>query len=186
MPSDPVGQLSLALDATGQVIAAVRDEQWTMPTPCAEWNLRDLVTHVVVGNYLFDGILRGAPPTPQDSWPGGGLPNAYRGSAGALLAAFGQPGVLERVFTVPFGTVPGIAALHLRMTEVLVHGWDIARATGQRAEFPEDVAEQELAFSRSKLGDIPPERRVFAPPQPVADDAPAIDRLAACLGRSQP
>jgi uncharacterized protein (TIGR03086 family) len=67
---------------------------------------------------------------------------------------------------VPIGSVPGIAALHPRITEVLVHGWDLARATGQHAEFPEDLAEQELAFSRSKLADIPEGRTPFAPPQP--------------------
>jgi uncharacterized protein (TIGR03086 family) len=92
--------------------------------------------------------------------------------------------VLERSVTVPFGTIPGIVALHLRMTELLVHGWDLARATGQRPAFPDDLAEQELAFTRSKLTDIPPDRSPFGPPQPVADDAAAIDRLAACLGRN--
>jgi uncharacterized protein (TIGR03086 family) len=77
-----------------------------------------------------------------------------------------------------------MVALDLRITEVLVHGWDLARATGQPATFPDDLAEQELAFSRAKLADIPSDRSPFAPPQPVAEDAPAIDRLAACLGRS--
>jgi uncharacterized protein (TIGR03086 family) len=52
----------------------------------------------------------------------------YRESARALVSAFGQPGVLERVVTVPFGTVPGAVALHLRLAEALVHGWDLARA----------------------------------------------------------
>lgn len=75
-------------------------------------------------------------------------------------------------------------ALHLRITELLVHGWDLARATDQVVTFPEDLAGQELAFTRVALADIPPGRRPFAPPEPVADDAPAIDRLAACLGRT--
>jgi hypothetical protein len=50
--------------------------------------------------------------------------------------------------------------------------------------FPEGLAEQELAFSRSKLGDVPPGRTPFGPPQPVSDAAPAIDRLVALLGRN--
>lgn len=95
-----------------------------------------------------------------------------------------QPGVLERVFTVPFGTVPGMVALHLRITEVLVHGWDLSRAIGELASFPDDLAEQELTFGRGKLADVPSDRSPFAPPQPLAEDAPAIDRLAALLGRS--
>jgi uncharacterized protein (TIGR03086 family) len=100
-----------------------------------------------------------------------------------MLAAFRQPGALGRIVTVPFGKVPGIVALNLRVTEALVHGWDLAMATSQPARFPADLAEEALVFCRDKLGDVPPDRRPFAPPQPVADDAPAIDRLAACLGR---
>jgi len=80
-----------------------------------------------------------------------------------------QPGVLERVFTVPFGTVPGMVALHLRITEVLVHGWDLARAIGELATFPDDLAEQELTFGRGRLADVPPDRSPFAPPQPLAE-----------------
>jgi uncharacterized protein (TIGR03086 family) len=92
--------------------------------------------------------------------------------------------VFERMVTVPAGTVPGAVALHLRLTELLVHGWDLARATGQPTTgLPEDLAEQELAFSQVQLGRIPPDRSPFAPPQPADDAAPAVDRLAALLGR---
>ncbi len=196
MSSDPVDQLASAFDATGQILVAVRDEQWSAPTPCPEWTVRDLVSHMVTSNYAFVRILSGAPAqapgrTAPDApgngvadVPDRGLAEAYRESAAALIAAFRRPGVLDRVHTVPIGSVPGIAALHLRITEVLVHGWDLARATGQHAEFPDDLAEQELAFSRRKLGDIPAGRTPFAPPQPVPDDAPAIDRLVALLGRN--
>jgi uncharacterized protein (TIGR03086 family) len=196
MTTDPVDQLCVAIDATGLLISAVRDDQWAAPTPCPEWTVRDLVGHMVTSNYAFVSILGGtapeAPGRTAPEPPGGaadsprpdaGLVDAYRDSAAALVGAFRQPGVLDRVHAVPIGPVPGIAALHLRITEVLVHGWDLARATGQDAVFPEGLAEQELAFSRSKLGDIPPGRTPFAPPQPVPGDAPAIDRLVALLGR---
>jgi uncharacterized protein (TIGR03086 family) len=185
MTTDPGSQLSAALDATGQVIAAVADDQWAGPTPCPDWSVRDLAGHLVGGNYLFASALRGEPPPERRGAapPDGEMLGAYRDSGRALLDAFGQPGALERVVTVPFGTVPGAVALHLRLTELLVHGWDLARATGQPAVFPEDLAEQELAFSRSALADIPPERTPFAPPRPVPGSAAAIDRLAALLGR---
>ncbi len=189
--ADPAGQLAQAIDVTGQLVAAVRDGQWADPTPCPDWNVCDLVSHIVTGNRMFASILRGDPPgapggslAAEPGQPGENLLGAYRDAAAGLLAAFGQPGVLERAFTVPFGTVPGIVALHLRITELLVHGWDLARATGQPASFPDSLAEQELAFSRSKLAGIPTGRRPFGPPQPVASGAPAIDRLAACLGRT--
>ena len=74
--------------------------------------------------------------------------------------------------------------MHLRVVEMLVHGWDLARATGRQLAVPEELAVAELAFSRDLLGRLPAGRTPFAPSQPVADDAPALDRLAAQLGRS--
>jgi uncharacterized protein (TIGR03086 family) len=184
-PADPVAQLALALDVTGTLIGGVRESQWTDPTPCSEWNVRDLVNHVIIGNRWFASALAGQPaPTPPVSAPADvDLAGAYRDSAAALSIAFARPGVMDEVITVPFGPVPGRVALHLRSTETLVHGWDLARATGQSAEFPEDLAAEELVFSRGMLARIPPDRLPMAPPQPVPDDASAIDRLAACLGR---
>lgn len=191
MTATPVDQLARALDVTEQVVATVRDEQWIQPTPCTDWTVRDLVDHLVGGNRLFAGILRGEPsPSPADLRGGQGVDHlgddpvaAYRDAADALLAAFRAPGVLERTFAVPIGPVPGVVALHLRLVEALVHGWDLARATGRPVRFPDDLAEQELAFTRGRLTDLPPGRSPFAPPQPVAADAPAIDRLVALLGR---
>lgn len=111
------------------------------------------------------------------------LRGAYRDSGAALIEAFSQPSAFERIVAIPIGQVPGIVALHMRVTEILVHGWDAAIATGYPAEFPEDIAEAELIFTRGKLGDIPPGYTPFAPQKPVDDDAPAIERLVACLGR---
>lgn len=191
MTAAPVDQLAEALDVTEQLVGGVRDEQWANPTPCTDWTVRDLVNHLVAGNRLFAGILRGEdspsladPRGPQgiDSL-GEHPPAAYRDAAEQLLSAFRQPGVLQQMFTVPIGRVPGIAALHLRTIESLVHGWDLAQATRQDATFRDDLVEQELAFTRERLTDVPPGRTPFAPPQPVAAAAPAIDRLAALLGR---
>ena len=186
MDADPVGQFSEAADITGQLVTAVRPEQWDNPTPCPGWDVRNLVRHLINGQYVFAAILHGKPASAarKDASPDGELPGSYRDSGAALLAAFRQPGILRQVFTVPIGPVPGVVALHLRTTELLVHGWDLARATGQPAAFPAALAESELAFSRGMLGSIPPGHPSFAAPQPVPDDAPAIDRLAACLGRS--
>jgi uncharacterized protein (TIGR03086 family) len=184
MPADPIDQLAVAADVTGEIIAAVRADQWTAPTPCAGWTVSDLTAHVTGGNHLFASALRGEPPQPAAAGPDQDWPQAYQASVPGLLSAFRAPGALEKQVTVPFGTVPGTVALHLRITELLVHGWDLARATGQQPTFPAGLAEQELAFSQRALGELPPGRSPFAPPQPAGDDAPAIDRLAACLGRA--
>ncbi|MFC9789141.1 TIGR03086 family metal-binding protein [Rhodococcus sp. NPDC127528] len=188
MAPTPEDQLARVLADTTRLVAAVRDDQWDAPTPCTEWTVRQLVAHLVSGNTMFAEVVSrrqpaGIPGPPPVESLGSDPVAAYREAADAVLAAFRQPGAHEQQITVPFGTVPGIVALHLRITEVLTHGWDLARATGQEVHFPDALAEQELEFTRSKLSAIPPDRSPFGPPQEVADDAPAIDRLAACLGR---
>ena len=74
--------------------------------------------------------------------------------------------------------------MNLRITEALVHGWDLARASGQRAQFPEDVAGLALEFTRAMLPAVPAGRSPFGSPKPAPDGAPAIERLAALLGRT--
>lgn len=189
MAPDLVDQLARMLEITEELVATVRDDQWAAPTPCTEWNVRDLVNHLVAGNGLFAGILTGlitvsdAQGLRGSDQLGDRPVDAYRDVAGAVVAAFARPGALERTVTVAFGTVPGVVAAHLRLTEALVHGWDLAQATGRTVSFPDDVVEQELEFTRGALGRVAADRSPFAPSRPVDDDAPAIDRLAACLGR---
>jgi uncharacterized protein (TIGR03086 family) len=191
VPDATLTPLVTALDGTGRLIGAVTGVQWDLPTPCPDWTVRRLVNHVVGGNRLTTRVLRGEPLPPLDQLGrrshvdqlGSDPATAYRTSADELLAALGAPGVLDRTHTLPAGTLPGRAAVHLRTVEALVHGWDLARATSQPVPFPDELAHQELVFSRDLLGRLPEGRHPFAPSRPVADDAPAIDRLAALLGR---
>jgi uncharacterized protein (TIGR03086 family) len=184
--------LAVALDGTGQLITAVTGGQWHLPTPCTDWTVRQLLNHLVGGNRLVTRVLGGESLPPPDQLGRRGHEDqlgddpvtAYRTSANELLEALRAPGVLERAYTLPAGTLPGPAVVHLRIVETLVHGWDLARATCQQVSFPDQLVEQELAFSRDLLGRLPEGRQPFAPSRPVAADAPAIDRLAALLGRS--
>lgn len=191
--ADPVAQLERALGATAALIEAIPAGCWDAPTPCRDWTVHDLVAHLVGGNAAFTAILQGRPPAsagssaPTADRSAAELMAAYRDGAAGLSAAFAQPGVLQRTFTVPAGTVPGLAALHLRITELLVHGWDLAHATDQPTTvLPADLAVVELEFSRSQLAALPPGRSPFAPSQPAPDGAPVIDQLAALLGRPLP
>ncbi len=182
---DPDQQLTQALNATEHLVAAIRDDQWAAATGCAPWTVRELLDHLVGGNQTFAAILTGQTPPDRAADHLGADPTAaYRAAGEALRAAFAQPGVMDRVLTVPAGAVPGAVALHLRLTEILVHGWDLAQAIGQPTSgLPADLAEQEHAFSAGQIATLPPTGAPFAPPQPVPDQSPAIDRLAALLGR---
>jgi len=190
----PVENLAAALAGTEQLVAEIGPDEWGLPTPCTDWSVRDVVNHLVAGNLLFVRVFGGEPLPPREELLaasrtdrlGDDAAGAYRASAAALVDAFRVEGALERMVTVPAGTFPGIAALHLRIVEALVHGWDVARATGRPLTFPDGLVEQELAFTRDTLPRLPPRpagQGPFAPAQPARDDAPALDRLAALLGR---
>jgi uncharacterized protein (TIGR03086 family) len=169
-----VDQLADALDRTGRLIAGIRGDQWHDPTPCAEWDVRAVVEHLIKGNASLATALGADDAAATD----------YPEVSARLLEAFRRPGVADGMVTIPFGTVPAEFALHLRLTELLVHGWDIARATGQKADFPDDLAEEELRFSERAVQQLPPGRTPFGPPRPAPDDATTMDRLAALLGRN--
>ena len=181
-----VADLDRALAATGAVVAGVRPDQWGEPTPCTELDARGVLNHLVRGNLLFAAIVRGEPrPGPGTDYLGGDPLAAYQQAAAQLQEAFARPGVLESVYEAPFGTGPGAALVHVRIAEVLTHGWDLARATGQPGDFPDDVAERALARSRRRLTARPEGPGApFAAEVPVPPDAPAVDRLAGFLGRA--
>jgi uncharacterized protein (TIGR03086 family) len=183
--SSPTDRLATALPVTGNLVDAIEPAQWELPTPCPDWSVRDVANHLVFGHRRFAAALTGGqPPAPGEDVLGNDPGTAYRASGEAMLAAFRAEGALERPVSIPAGTLPGVVACELRVVEALVHGWDLARATGRPLEFPADLIEESIAFSRIQLGRIPADRTPFGPSQPAADDAPPLDRLAALLGRS--
>jgi uncharacterized protein (TIGR03086 family) len=182
--SSPVDRLATALTVTGHLVDDIDRGQWELPTPCPDWSVRDLMNHLVLGHRRFAAALTGGTaPTPGEDLLQSDADTAYRASGEAMLAAFRAEGALERMISVPAGTLPGLVACELRVVEAMVHGWDLARATGRSLEFPAGMVEESIAFSRIQLGRLPADRTPFGPSQHVADDAPALDRLAALLGR---
>lgn len=204
----PIEQLRQALTIPARLIAGIRADQWGRPTPCEHWTVRDLVAHLIEGHDLIAARL-GGPSIPEPRTTRSrhaadadeALHSGYRDASETLLAALAHADALHRLVTVPLGQpapapmsagpdltvtigpVSGAVVLHLRIVECLVHGWDLARATGQRSEFPEDLTEQALGFIVGRLIMHPEARAVFGPSRTAGAYAPAIDRLAACLGR---
>jgi uncharacterized protein (TIGR03086 family) len=174
--------LDQSVAAVDRLIANVRPEQWAAPTPCTDWDVQQVVMHIVGMNRVFAAMLAGeAPPARADIAPPDLLP-AYRESAQRLMAAFGAPGVMERSFESPMGSATGAERLSIRLYDLLAHGWDLADGTGQEADLPEDAAEAALAFVSNQLADQARSGR-FAAAQPARVDASAVVRLVAFLGR---
>jgi uncharacterized protein (TIGR03086 family) len=185
MSEDPPAEpLHRALAAVDPLVAGIGDAQWSAPTPCTEWTVRDLVTHLVGGNRMITAALRGEPLPTRGENPLGDDPlGTYRSSAAVLRDTVQMPGVLDRTYTSPLGTSTGAERVKWRTADLLTHAWDLAMATGQPLDLPEDLVEESLAFVTVALGEQSRSGR-FGPPQPVAEDAPAIDRLVAFGGRS--
>jgi uncharacterized protein (TIGR03086 family) len=183
-PCPSVDQLARALEAVGQLIAGIRDDQWSVPTPCTEWNVRDLVGHLVGTNRVIAAVLTDQALPKRGTNPLGDDPvGAYRDSGRVLQAIVDRPGVLERTYQGPLGPAIGAVRLNWRIADLLVHGWDLAQATGQPVKLPDDLVAQALIFVRTEL---PTQSRAgrFDPAQPVDDDAPLLDQLVAFAGRA--
>jgi uncharacterized protein (TIGR03086 family) len=180
--------LERTLAQTGAIVAGARPEQATLPTPCASWNVRALVNHVVHDVQQFTATVQGGEWDPQptdvigDDWAG-----AYRQAADALLAAWRRPGALEQVVRLPFGEFPAGWRVGQQIADLAVHGWDIAKATGQPTDLDPEVGQLALDWGSENLkpqfrGDEA-SGQSFGFEVTVADDAPLYDRLAGVFGR---
>ena len=183
---DPIETFTRAVDQTAQIVAAVKPDQLGGPTPCADWDVRALLNHTIGGVYMFDDAAQGkdldAVRFEQDL-VGSDPADAYEQGAAKLKKTVQRPGVLDGEWTMPFGATPGQIAISIATVETLQHGWDVAKATGQKPEY--DPALTEAAMQAAQL--FPPEIArapgVFAQEIDCPDSAPLEDRLAAFLGR---
>jgi uncharacterized protein (TIGR03086 family) len=177
--------------AVQRLVDAVQPDQWSAPTPCTDWNVSQLLNHVATGNVVFAGVADGSRPpgpvTPEERAVDrlGDDPAAgFRASGQRMHDAFLTPGFLDgKVETPMMGEQPGTTVVHMRINELLIHGWDLAHAIGHPVDLPDDLAEGALILWQTRLAGRPREGMPFGVPEPVADGAPAIDRLAAFLGR---
>jgi uncharacterized protein (TIGR03086 family) len=176
-----LADLGRAATAFAQLIEAVAPDQLAEPTPCPDVNVRTLIEHLTEGSFYFADLVTGS-SAPAPAHPTEPLPAAFKAAATQLLTAFSHPGILTRMFDSPIGRASGAELADVRLIELVTHGWDLARATGQSMNaFPADLCERTLTIARELYADRT--RGRFGAPQPVSDTAPAADRLAAFLGR---
>ncbi len=185
---DPIEMCQRTLEGAERMVASLRPEDLEKPTPCSEWNVRQLLDHMIGVNWRFAAVASGqaqaGAPAPGAS-PSGADPAAnYAASARAALAGWRTPGALERTLNLPFGEMPSAQAIGFNIGDQLMHTWDLAKATGRDRTLDPEVCAAVLERARQTLT---PEMRAqttaFGPEQPFPPDAPIHDRLAAFLGR---
>ncbi|WP_286174974.1 TIGR03086 family metal-binding protein [Mycobacterium sp. DL99] len=197
---DPRPILDRAIATGGAVIAGVRPEQLTDPTPCTDMDVRALLAHLIGVLDRVAALGNGEDPfavidTPvaDDRWP-----DAWRESGRRAADAWSDDAVLERPMALPWIEGSGAQVLVSYFSELTVHTWDLATATGQQPDWDDTVvatafdgARQILpaANRRALYEEISAARGFdevavpFAEAVPISDDAPAIDRLVAWNGR---
>lgn len=175
--------LERALDQTGSLIDGIHPaDQGQLPTPCTDWDVRTLVNHTVYDLQTFARQLDGRERGPADAdLIGGDWPAAYRAAAATLLETWRRQN-LDGVLRTRIGEFPMRWAIGQHLADVAVHGWDVARATGQQAALDPQVGQAALDWARENLK---PQFRgaAFGPEVPASADAPLYDRLAAYFGR---
>ncbi len=170
-----------------EVVGRVTPAQYADPTPCSDWNVQKVLGHVIEIPQAFAAIANGQiPPEPGSTVVGTEPAADFLTAADAARTAFARPGMLEQRYEFPWGHEPGWRIVRHVANELLIHGWDLAHATGQPAAFSPDLAELSLASWREWFGEYPRSQMNdnFADEQPAPPDASPADRLVAYLGRS--
>jgi uncharacterized protein (TIGR03086 family) len=135
MIDDVVELYRRGIDSFGARVHAVEDDQWYLPTPCSEWDVRTLVNHLTYEMRWAVPLFQGKTiEEVGDSFEGDLLGDDPKGAwddaAGQAAAAGQADGVMERLVHLSFGDVPGSEYAMQLYADLLVHGWDLARATG--------------------------------------------------------
>ena len=160
---------------TNEKISASAD-RLDVQTPCEEWDLRTLLNHMLETQRYFLSTARGEDVSPPSPTP----PELITDEPAAdfarvrkeMLQTFGEPGVVEKT-----GPALGIA-----FSDQLIHGWDVARASGQDDNMPDGLPDAAYEFIYGRFTD---EQRVgvFKPEVSVRPDASPQEKLLAYTGR---
>jgi len=177
---DPITQLEQLGPRLGGVVAGISPEQLDNPTPCADFTVRGVLEHMISGATAFAAAYRGQAPTDPDlSDPLGSFGDVL----GDLVAAITAPGALDQQVQAPFGEVPGETFARFIVLDGIVHGWDMATATGQAYDPPEELVKAVDAFAHQAIDPLRDGGQTFADAVEPSADASPIERLANYTGR---
>ena len=186
--TDPRPVYTRATEQAAALIRTVRPEQLTGPTPCAEFDVRTLLSHMVGGTRRIAIVGEGgnglAEPAFVDGVEDAGWPEAYDEVRTRVLKAWESDERMSAPVRVPWGEVPGRAALSGYVMELVTHTWDLSESLGHPLALDPELADFALATARRVLPE--PQRDAdtpFASVRPAPEGADLYGELAAWLGR---
>ena len=176
-----------AAEGFGRHVHSVLEGQWHDPTPCTDWDVRTLVNHVTVEQLWVPPLAQGSTVADIGArFDGDQLGDdpvaAWDAAVKASLAAFGAPGALDGVVSLSAGEKATAEYCWEMTTDALIHSWDLARGIGADETLDAELAD--LVYERTlPVAEQLQATGLFAPPVPVADDAPLPTKLLAIFGR---
>lgn len=182
----PTEQLDTILPAVSELVDDLTVAELGDPTPCDEFTVHDVLDHVIVLGGSFAHLFRGEQPDETPAPPAYGRVPApeLRSVMEALLAAVHTDGAMERTLDTPVGRLDGETFARLVAFDGLVHGWDLAAATGRSMRVDADVVAAVDCFARQALTDQIRATGMFAAATEPPVDASPLEALAAFSGRT--
>jgi uncharacterized protein (TIGR03086 family) len=182
--------MTRALDIANSVVSGVGPDQWHLSTPCTEFDTSDLTCHLVGAIDRVSNLAKGLAvhgelplgPAPLEGWP-----TKLASSKRSVLGNWTDDDLLDRSFSLPWGTYQGTDIVLMYTIEFVAHSWDLAVATDQDAQLDDDLALAVLPAAQKMIpagfrgGEMP-----FASVVELSPGARGADQLAAFLGRSRP
>ncbi|WP_447036648.1 TIGR03086 family metal-binding protein [Streptomyces sp. DSM 118878] len=188
MTGDDTFDLGPQARLVARVAERVRDEQLAAPTPCPEFAVRHLLGHVIGLSRAFELAARKDFRPELDRDPGSVVPDIgpdWRGelpkALDAVVEAWRDPAARQGMTRAGGFDLPGEVAALVVLDELVVHGWDLARATGQEYAPDEASLDGARAFLAPAAGGG--EDGPFGRPVPVPRDAPLLDQVIGLSGR---
>ncbi|MFF7738454.1 TIGR03086 family metal-binding protein [Streptomyces sp. NPDC007984] len=186
---NPTLDLGPQAAVVARLAEAVTDEQLADPTPCPEYAVRHLLGHLAGLATAFRDAGRKDLGVTTDTSPDSGLPDitpGWRGELPKVLTELGEawrdPAAWTGMTRAGGVDLPGEIAALVAVDELVVHGWDLARATGQPYT-PDPAALQACHDFLAASADDPQRDAIFGPVVTVDPDAPLLVRAVGLSGR---
>lgn len=180
-------EMTDAAGSAASVVDNVSPAQMDGPTPCGEWDVRTLLNHLILWtSHSAERRAHGESVAPElmerDFAAEPGFAAGYRAQLDNALAAWADPAVWDRELDVMGTKTPASDVGALLIAELVLHGWDLAAATGQRYSVSDRAAVAALGAVEANA-ELFRQYKGFADPLPVAANAPVVDRVLALSGR---
>jgi uncharacterized protein (TIGR03086 family) len=185
IPMGPLEQLDELEPILGKVASGIATADLDSPTPCDNFTVRGVLGHMIGGATQFAAAFRGEipPDVGADVAEGDDVVARAGNALAGLMEAIRAPGALDRTVASPFGELPGDAFARFVVLDGLVHGWDLAIATGQTYEPPDALVADVEAFARQAIAPAMRDGDTFAEAVDPPTGATPIERLVAFTGR---